>query len=1148
DPETAAAGGRQLRAALTNALVFDASWSQLLWMVAGHELHMISDEVRADPQALLDYIAAHQIDVLDTTPSFARALIAAGLLDSGPEGRPAIGTLALGGEAIDDALWTRLRETEGLSVYNLYGPAECTVDAMFSRIAEHDHQVIGTAADNLLVYLLDENLRPIPSDVDGELYLAGAGLARGYLGRARLSAERFVADPFGRPGTRMYRTGDRGRWQADGVVAFTGRADDQIKIRGFRVEPAEIEAALTSADEVASAVVIAREDQPGTPRLVGYVVPETGARVDTEALRTRLAAVLPDYMVPSAVVALDELPVTVNGKVDKAALPAPAFVVEPGGGLPRDEREQQLCDLFAEVLGLETVGINDNFFNLGGDSILSMQLAARARRSGLRISPRDVFVGRTVAALAALPSVAGDEEQPALPTGPLITLTDEERAEIDAGYPDAVEVLPLTPLQQGMSFHALLAPDRIDPYVTQQALELTGELAPAVLESAFDALLARHANLRSCFVRCRSGRSVQVVLPAAKVPWHEADLTNLDPTQQRARIDELLGQEHDRRFDTATAPLLRVLLIRLATDRHLLVVTDHHMLLDGWSVPLLYRDLFELYGRGGDATGMPEITPFRDFLAWRSTKDADTAEAAWVRAFESFAEPTFVAPTADLSASAVQGTAEHDLDAATTAALTGAARAAGLTVNSLLHGAWALTLEALTGNRDVAFGASVSGREPELPGAETIVGLIMNTVPVRAALDPAEPLADALVRMQTEQSGLIAHHHLGLADLQRAVGKGELFDTIVGFENANTDHSSVAQQVPGLGIALHESTVPGTAHYPLRLLVRPGERLNLKLHYRADIYDQPAAEGILARVLRMLTTFLDAPRTLLGRVDLLTESERDTLLTGWAHGAPAKPAATIPAMFAARVAEHPDAPAVRTDSTTLTYAELDARANRLARVLLGHGAGPDRIVAVLMPRTVEMVVTILAIWKTGATHMPVDADYPADRIEFMVTDARPDLVLAGGAAVDVVPEQVRDRMLALDELVIPDGTSAADITDADRLRPLTPACGAYVIYTSGSTGKPKGVLVTHAGLASFLATQRDNLDIGPGRRVLWFASPSFDGAMGELNTALLSGSCVVLGTFEQMLPGQPLADWVAATGVQTMTVPPSSLAAMPEGS
>ncbi|MER7766096.1 amino acid adenylation domain-containing protein [Kitasatospora sp. NPDC096140] len=1155
EPEQAAAG-RPLRAALTNSLVFDASWSQLLWMVGGHELHMIEEELRADPHALLDHVTRHGIEVLDTTPSFARQLIAEGLLDEGRTVR----VLALGGEAVDEPLWLRLRAAEGLSAYNLYGPAECTVDPMYARLAAHEHPVIGGPADNLRAHLLDDALRPVPPGVTGELYLAGAGLARGYLGQRVLTAERFVADPFGEPGARMYRTGDRAQRDDDGTLVFLGRTDDQIKIRGFRVEPGEVEAVLAADPAVRHAVAVAREDGPGSPMLVAYVVAAPGATADGAALRARAAEVLPGYMVPSAVVVLDELPVTVNGKVDKAALPAVRFDGGGEGGEPRDEQEELLRGLFAEVLRVEQIGIHDNFFNLGGDSLLSMRLSALARRAGLALSPRDVFLHRTVAALVAAArdtdpesgdatatAVTGAADEP-LPEGPLLDLTAEERAEIEAAHPDAVDVWPLTPLQQGMSFHALLAPDRVDPYVTQQVFDLDGEVTPAVLRAAFDAVLARHANLRARFVRLRSGRAVQVIPERVGVPWQEVDLGGQAAPEQARRVEELVAEEHDRPFPPGSAPLLRALLVRLADDRHVLVVTDHHILLDGWSVPLFFREVFAAYAAGGSAEGLPEPVPFRRVLAWLSGRDGAAAGTAWAGALAGLDESTLVAPHADLSVLAGQGTVHQVLDAEASARITAAARAAGITVNTLVNGAWAIALERLTGRGDVVFGAAVSGRTPELPGVEDAIGLVMNTVPFRAVLDPAEPLSAALVRMQTEQSELIAHHHLGLPEIQRAVGLGELFDTIVGFENAGIHHPEARRPVPGLDIGLREPSVPGSAHYPLRLLARPGEHLDLKLHYRTDLYGEAEAGDLLASVLRVLETFAEAPRTPLAALDLLSATTRETVLERWAATAPAAPAATIPALFAQRVAEHPGAPAVLTGTEELSYAELDARANRTARVLLSHGAGPERIVAVLLPRSAELVTTILAIWKSGSVHMPVDTDYPADRIEFMLTDARPDLILAAPDAVAKIPAGLRDRVVTTDRLAAPADTPSGEVTDAERGRPLLPGCGAYVIFTSGSTGRPKGVLVTHAGLASFLATQRRHLDLGPGRKVLWFASPSFDGAMGELNTALLSGSCVVVGSYEEMLPGQPLADWVARTGVQTLTVPPSSLAAMADGS
>ncbi|MEH0418318.1 amino acid adenylation domain-containing protein [Streptomyces sp. B21-083] len=1143
-PETEAAGGGPSRVALTNALVFDASWSQLLWMVAGHELHVVDDEVRKDPRALADYVAQHAIDVLDTTPSFFLQLRSAGLLERAGH-RPR--TLALGGEAVGEALWAELRATPGLSTYNLYGPAECTVDAMLGRVGDTAAPTIGRPADNIRLYLLDERMRPVPVGVEGELYLAGAGLARGYLGRPDLTAERFVADPFGTPGTRMYRTGDLGRRLPDGSVVFAGRFDDQVKVRGFRIELGEIETVLAAHESVDQVCVVVREDRPGVRRLVAYAVPAAGRAVDGALLRAHTAAALPDYMVPAAVVALPALPLTHNGKLDRAALPAPEFTAGAASRPPRTAHERVLCGLYAEVLGAEDIGVDDSFFDLGGDSISSMQLAARAREAGLLITPKDVFTHRTVAVLAGAARELPAESAAAQRSydGPLVTPDRDERAELDLLFPDRTDILPLTPLQEGMHFHAVLAEDGVDVYNTQRPLELTGELAPAVLRAACEAVVARHPNLRAAFVRLQSGRPVQVVPESVELPWRDVDLAGLDDAEQRERVAALMAEDRVHRFDMACPPLLRVILVRLAEDRHLFLLTHHHILLDGWSLPLFFRDLFAMYARGGDGSSLPAPAPFRDYLGWLRDQDRDATEQVWRAALAGLDEPTLVAPGADAAAAEVPELVAHRLDEERTAALTARARSLGLTLNTVLQGAWALVLGRHTGRRDVVFGATVAGRPAQLPGAAEMVGLLMNTNAVRVRLDPARPLGAELVRLQDQQAALSEHQHVPLADVQRWTGVGELFDTVVGFENTPVDRTQVRRQVPGLRIAVDDTAAPGATHYPLSLVVVPGERVSLELNHRGDLFDRDGAQALLDRLCRVLDAFTTDPATPVGRVDLLAPEERVRILQEWNATGRELPAMTVPELFEAQVRRAPGAPAVVFGEHTLTYAELNARANRLARALVARGAGPESRVAIAMPRSPEAVVATMAVLKAGSSYLPVDTAYPEDRIAYMLQDSRPALVLATRETAVDLPGVPGTEVLLVDGEDLA-GVDPGDLTDADRPGTLRPASAAYVIYTSGSTGRPKGVVVTHAGVAAMVATQEDRIGAGPGGRVLLFASPSFDASVWELCTALLTGSCAVTAPADRLLPGPELARTVAEHDVNCLLLPPSSLAVMPE--
>lgn len=1169
EPEQLRAGGRPRRAVLTNSLGFDASWSQLLWMVAGHELHIADDTVRKDALALVDHVLAAGIDVVDTTPSVARQMVAAGMFDA-PGQRHQVSVLALGGEEVGEDLWATLLAVPDLSVYNLYGPAECTVDAMLHHASPAEstaRPAIGRPAHHTRVLLLDPFLRPVPDGVVGELYIAGAGVARGYLGRSTLTAERFVADLSGPPGSRMYRTGDLGLRRPDGLVEYRGRSDFQVKVRGHRIELGEIEAALASAPEVSQAVAAVSTDDRGVRRIVGYVRPAPGADIQGTQLREHAARRLPDYMVPALVMAVDSFALTPNGKVDRTALPEPRFRAGAEYRAPSSPREEALHQVFAEVLGQERIGVDDSFFDLGGDSIVSMQLAARARAVGLVLTPKDVFVHKTVAALAtvATDAPASGAQAPSAPAGPLLRLGAEDAAELAAAGHPAERVLPLTPLQQGMHFHALLAEDGIDVYTAQVPLRLSGQISPGVLRTAVDALLARHTALRVSLTLLASGRSVQLVHEDLRVPWEELDLSTLEEAERERQVAELVEQERRRRFDLARPPLIRVTLAKLAEDEHLLLVAYHHGILDGWSLPLFFRDLFALYARGG-SDGAPPPVQFTDFLGWLGTRDDEEATRVWGEALAGLDEPTLVAPTAEAAAATVPHLVTEVLDEEETARLTTAARGTDLTLNTLVQGAWAVALGQLLGRDDVVFGATTSGRPAELAGSEEIVGLLMNTVPVRVQLDPARPLEELLAGLQLQQAELRPHQHLGLSELQRVHGQGELFDTVVDFVNTPVDEEAVRRQVPGIRISTDSEPVAGASHYPLNLVVVPGERLSLELSYRDDVFTAEAAAALLLRVRRFLAGFASGPATALGRIALLDAQERRTLLAGsngpeHHEGGDAQAAATFPALFEAQVHANPEAIAVHDGPLMLTYGELNDQANRLARALVARGIGPEGVVAVALPKSARSVLAVLAVLKAGAAYLPLDLTYPPERLRYVLEDARPNLVLTATESAEALAATGADHLLCLDDpqatvghggggptiaTELTAGCSGGDLTDTERTAPLTAYAPAYLIYTSGSTGRPKGVLVPHRGIAALVAQQRSGLELRAAERVLLFASPSFDASVWELATALLTGSCAVTAPADELLPGPALAETVARYGVTALLLPPSSLAVMPD--
>ncbi|MFI2215183.1 amino acid adenylation domain-containing protein, partial [Streptomyces sp. NPDC020141] len=1318
---------------------FDAAvLDVVVTLAAGGVLAVASSEERTEPEALAEMIRASGVEVASVVPSLL------GVLD--PSAVPGVRNWVLGAERLNADLASRW--LAGARVWNTYGPTEATVITTAVPLdpgmsAEDQPPAIGSPIGNAKVFVLDGFLRPVPVGVTGELYVAGDGLARGYAGRADLTAERFVASPFG---GRMYRSGDLARWSADGQLWFAGRADEQVKIRGFRVEPGEVESVLAAHESVGQIAVVVREDRPGDKKLVAYAVPAIGREVDIPALREYAGERLPEYMVPAAVLVLGALPLTVNGKLDKAALPAPESGGERAGRAAETPVEATLCALFAEVLGLEEVSADGSFFELGGDSIMSMLLVSSARKAGLVITARQIFEHRTPASLAAVavavpngpgrsgdigvgdvpltpvmrellgraepgtavqstltvtpagldfelltaavqaladrhdmlrarlvdgrepalvvpdtataapwvrrvgatasdlrrlirdetraaadridpragvmvqavwfdlgpdapgrllmvvdhlvvdgvswrvllpdlaqsyealaagreaaldpvptsfrhwarelveqagseerlaelpkwadllegsePLIVGAEPLPApaestaprqisvkiptgttallltrvptafhagvdqvlltglaaavadwrrlkasaggflvdveghgrtplaesddlsrtvgwftsshpvrldvgsadlsevraggpaagrvlkrvkeqmravpgdglgygmlrhlnpetapglaalptaqigfnylgrfaaaeatadrgttsgwpladeneasadaplahvlealgvvhdLPEGPELTLTllwpgalvdeasvrslvegwaamlaglvthasvagsgghtssdfplvalDQARIEeLEAEVPLLVDILPVSPLQEGLLFHALFDEQGTDVYVEQLDLGLDGPVDPAVLRASWQALLDRHASLRAGF-RQLSGvdEPVQVVAREVVLPWREEDLSGLAEGERAAAAERLGIEERSRRFDLAAPPLVRILLVRMGPERYRMMITLHHIVLDGWSLPILTQELWTAYEAGGSTTALPAVTPYRDYLEWLTRQDKEAAREAWREALAGADEPTIIAPSADRDEIPAESHERFALvDTALNDALTELAREHGVTMNTVVQAAWALLVGTLTGRRDVVFGASVAGRPAELPGMESMLGLFINTVPVRVRLDPAQTVSGLLSGLQAEQSALLDHQFLSLSEVQRLAGAGASFDTIMAFENFPSGAQGRLSGPSALRVV--DSGIRESISYPLGLVAGSIGGLGMRLNYRPDVFGADEAQGVLDRLLLLLGRMAADPDALLGRIDVLGEAERSLVVERW---------------------------------------------------------------------------------------------------------------------------------------------------------------------------------------------------------------------------------------------------------------------------
>ncbi|MEV0433564.1 amino acid adenylation domain-containing protein [Nocardia sp. NPDC050413] len=1714
-------GGRQLHVAHTYSFAFDAALDQLLWLWCGHRIHLYDIDIQKDASAQVAALRADRIDVVDTTPSMATALLDNGLLGSAhpPE------LLLLGGEATPPALWSAIVASK-VFARNMYGPTEATVDALSAPVTGAVPHV-GGPLPGTRAYLLDGALQPVPDGEIGELYLAGPQLARGYLGRMVVTAERFVADPFA-SGERMYRTGDRARWLPGHGYDYLGRADSQIKVRGYRVELGEVEASLGALPGVAAAAATIRKSGDST-RLVGYLVPEAGRTLDADQLRQLLTTLVPDHLVPSALVVLDALPTTVNGKLDRAALPTPQLTST--GRPPRTEQERALCGIVAEVLGLARVNATDDFFGLGGDSITAIGVSSRLRALGWDVQPKTLLAQRDLATIAATAQMAQAPTAtvtPDEPTGPVpippmvaalleanadsgtiagyaqwtaLTLhedltvdhlttglqtlldrhdalrlvldrsggdaqlevaavgtvrasdlvreivpgenellspvhatahdrdapsvtrgaelsptsiettdthahTEESRVEtattqprhagapqyaesrradvgavtsngdslprhggmtalvesvafalagklaptegvqiraalvrsgpgvadrlvlvanhlvvdgvswrilvpelyeacsaarekrparlamkgsswrryatllaesgVAGGYrselahweralgdasvatlgeraldpavdlvesaeqtrtfatpaiteaflttlptayraktddvllaalvlalnawrhergealepgrpvtveghgrealrPDTdftgtvgwftsefpvwtpatgidhpagltealsggaaaghllravkeakravpgngvgygvlrrldpetaprfasrrapevllnylgrfggggapgwslpehdafavteppekaltevlslnvfvheaaqagaprlavewtaasrilgadqvteiqrhfelaleafaaharlypggltpsdcsgvivdqdtidaledthgplAELLPLSPLQEGLLFHAI-RDGADDVYTLSARVDLHGPLDGPRLSAAFTTVVGRHPTMAAAFHYENLDQPVQAVPRSFGMPWREVDLSDLPLRTAHAAADRLEAEAIRHRFAVDRSPMLRATLIRLPGDTHRLVLNTHHLVIDGWSTPIVLREVLATYH--GDE--LPPAARYSDYLTWLGTRDREAVRAAWAQRLSGLETATLVG---DSTTDAAHSSREHDnqhqpisppsspataeeggpaaasrerefrqwqvaLPISLATALAGLGRRRGLTMNTLVQGTWALVLAALTGRSDVVFGATVSGRPAELPGVAGMVGLFANTVPVRCTLD-ARPLLDQWADLQENQFAMQDFDHASLAEIERIAGLGTLFDTLVAFENFP---NSGPGQPDSHDLRLGEFHNHGNTHYPLTLIAPPGDQLTLVIWYDRSVISDTTLAHIADRItatLTAITTDPDTPATQFikpltptavhpavparpiapppevvaepvvtarptatavdgtpatARVDTAARSAAP-LNNGAMLSQPivAAPSGTTLAEWGIAVA--PTAPAVTADGVTIDFGEFDARVNRLARWLISRGVGPETVVAVAMPRTIDSVVTAHAICRAGGVYLPIDPEQPAERVEKIIDTAAPAMVLSSLDDIRTMVDEQSDGP-GQDEFAV------TPLTDADRLAPLRPANTACLLFTSGSTGVPKGVSLSHAAIISTFEWLQREVRFGPGDTMLYRTPPIFDASLMEMFLPLHVGARIVL--------------------------------------
>ncbi|MBB4699249.1 non-ribosomal peptide synthetase [Sphaerisporangium siamense] len=904
---------------------FDMSVYEFLGLtIAGGRVVIPEASHAKDPAHWAQLLTREHITIWNSAPALLGLLIdhleQAGLGSAAGENAPpglALRLVLLGGDWVPVPLPGRVRVWAAQVRFVVMGGA--TEASIHSTIFEVDRVdpswrsiPYGRPMANQRVYILDGSLRPVPPGVAGELYLAGVGLARGYLGRPEQTAERFIDDWSYGPvvGERLYRTGDVARFGADGLVELLGRADFQVKINGLRVELGEIEAVLRAHQSVAQVAVMARQG-----RLAAYIVPATSTEVDVENLRAYAATRLPAFMVPAAFVVMERLPLTPNGKLDRGGLPDPRLGgTGTGYRAPRSAVEKTLAQVLAHVLEVERVGLDDEFIALGGDSIRAIQLTSRARAYGLHITAKQVLQSRTLADLAA--SVTDTATEPAaiggavavvgkatvgdapvngtaagnshgddgdpggvlsgdgIPggdgrgSGPLVEVSQEDMDYWGQDHPHISDVWPVTPLQAGMLFESMLNDSGHDAYHLQTVYHLSGEVDPVRMRAAAQAVLERHPNLRVAFVEDELGDTVQIVVDGVELPWKHLDLGELAEDERDEAFRRFLAEDEVSRFAPGTAPLLRMTLVRLGPGRTALVLTIHHVLIDGWSEHVLGRDLVKLYAADGDASALPPARPYRDFLAWLSRQDREASAKAWAEELAGVDGPTTVLPALAAPRAAAEeapgGVGEVVLPVSVADARAYGRRCAelGVTLNTLVQGAWAVLVSALTGREDVVFGAVVSGRPGTLAEVDGMVGLFINTIPVRVRRAPDATVAELLTGLQARQIALLDHHHHSLGEIQRAAGFDTLFDTLVAFQSYlwNREDDAGAGGVELTGV----DSIGGNS-YPLTLVVEAGRMI---LQYQRHLLDQDTAERVAAGFRSVLDQMASDPARRLGTLEV----------------------------------------------------------------------------------------------------------------------------------------------------------------------------------------------------------------------------------------------------------------------------------------
>ncbi|NOK22272.1 amino acid adenylation domain-containing protein, partial [Corallococcus carmarthensis] len=1071
-------------------LSFDIAVLELLLPLSvGAKVVVAPRETAVDGKKLSALLEASAATVLQATPSTWRLLLEAGWKGAGVKA-------LTGGEALPRELAKALRE-RCASVWNVYGPTETTVWSTAYEVEEGVGPVpIGRPIAGTRVYVLDVSLQPVPVGVPGELYIAGEGVTRGYLGRPELTAERFLPEVNGATGSRMYRTGDRVRWHADGKLEYVNRADNQVKVRGYRIELGEIEAVLRQQEEVRDAAVVVR-GEGAEARLVGYVVGKPGQKVEAGPLRERLRVKLPEYMVPPVLQVLEAMPLTPNGKVDRKALPAVEAVAATSREYeaPRNEVEKTLAGIWAEVLRVPRVGVKDSFFELGGHSLMAMRVVSRIREElGVELPLRALFAAPTLEAFA-------------------LRMQESTRSKAKALVRTAGDALrPLSFAQQRLWFI-----DQLDPgsplYNIPVAVRLDGTLRQDVLEKALREISRRHEALRTTFAQ-EQDQAIQVVHVEVEVPLELVDLQDFTSSQREVEVRRRVEQEVLKPFNLKTGPLIRALLVKLGAQEHVLALTMHHIVSDAWSLGVLVREVSALYAAFAEGHPSPlQALPvqYADYALWQQqTLRGEVLQREvehWKQKLAG-APPVLELPT-DRPRPAVRGEAggverflwPRELEQS----LRALGQREGASLYMVLLAGWQVLLARYSGQTDISVGSPIAGRARA--DVEGLIGFFVNTLVLRAQVDGEQSFRALLTQVRETVLSAYEHQDVPFEKLvealqpERSLSHTPLFQTLLTLQNVPMEETRLA------GLVLKPMDIEGrTSKFDVSLyFTEMPQGLRGMVEYSTDLFDAGTVQRMVEHLRVLLEGVVAKPEAAVGRLPLLTEVERQQVLVTW-NQTQAEYArdATIPQLFEAQAKRTPDAVAVASGKQRLTYREVEARANQLAHRLRKLGVGPESRVGLCVERTADVVVGTLGILKAGGAYVPLDPSYPKERMGWLLEDAQGPALVAHSHLLESLPAFTA-RAVCLDT----DTKLATEPEEAPETA-LRPENVAYLIYTSGSTGRPKGVAVTHRNAVAFLSWATETFEEEETKAVLAATSLNFDLSVFELFAPLVRGGSVVV--------------------------------------